>query len=247
VHYKGTVAVSGLNLSVPVGRITGLIGPNGAGKTTTFDFCSGLVRAKTGRVLINGRDITRARPATRARAGLGRTFQRVNLFDSMTIAENVQLGAEGAVAGANPLTQIFASRRQVSEMRRIAFEAMKLVGIENLAGRDVGSLSTGEKRLVEIARCLAGRFDILLLDEPASGLDAPETRRMGGLLQRIVAERGVGILVVEHDMSLVADVCAYLYVLDFGHLIYEGAPAEVMASDVVRAAYLGTEAVGSAQ
>jgi ABC-type branched-subunit amino acid transport system ATPase component/branched-subunit amino acid ABC-type transport system permease component len=247
VHYKGTVAVSGLSLAVPPGRITGLIGPNGAGKTTTFDFCSGLVRARKGRVLLNGRDITGSRPATRARAGLGRTFQRVNLFNSMTVAENVQLGAEGAVAGANPITQIFASRRQVSEIRQAALEAMQLAGIDDLAGREVGSLSTGEKRLVEIARCLAGRFDILLLDEPASGLDAPETRRMGGLLQQIVADRGLGILVVEHDMSLVIDVCTYLYVLDFGHLIYEGPPDDVMASDVVRAAYLGTDAVGSAQ
>lgn len=247
VYYKGTMAVSGLNLDVPMGRITGLIGPNGAGKTTTFDFCSGLVKARKGIVRINGRDITGARPADRARAGLGRTFQRARLFDSMTVADNVRLGAEAAMAGTNPLSHIFAARRQMAEVRRSAFEAMELVGIVGLIERNVGTLSTGERRLVELARCVAGSFDILLLDEPASGLDAAETRRIGGLLETMVSERGLGILVVEHDMSFVTDVCTYLYVLDFGHLIYEGAPGDVMSNDAVRAAYLGTAARASAE
>jgi len=202
VHYRGTVAVSGLNLTAPKGRITGLIGPNGAGKTTTFDFCSGTVRGKSGRVLMEGRDLTHMSASARARAGLGRTFQRVNLFDSM-----------------------------------------ELLGIPDLAGREVGSLSTGEKRLVEIARCLAGPFHVLLLDEPAAGLDATETARIGEVLRTIVSERGLGILVVEHDMSLVMDTCEYLYVLDFGKLICEGTASEVMASDAVRRAYLGIDAV----
>jgi ABC-type branched-subunit amino acid transport system ATPase component len=239
VHFKGTVAVEDLNLEVPTGRITGLIGPNGAGKTTTFNFCSGLIRPVHGRLLFDGRDITSLSPSARARVGIGRTFQLVNLFDSMTVRQNVELGAEGAMAGGDPLKQISATPQQRHLVRGAAAAAMELTGITELAEREARTLSTGQKRLVELARCLAGDFDVLLLDEPSNGLDSIESSKLGELLNRIVAERGVGILLVEHNMSLVAEVCSYVYVLDFGQLIFEGSAAETMASEVVAAAYLG--------
>jgi ABC-type branched-subunit amino acid transport system ATPase component/branched-subunit amino acid ABC-type transport system permease component len=239
VRFRGLVAVDHLSLHVPPGRITGLIGPNGAGKTTTFDSCSGLLRSGTGRIVVHGRDVTRLGAAARARWGLGRTFQQVRLFESLTVRQNVELGAEGAMAGAHVLSHIVATRRQLVRTAAAADAAIELVGIATLAGREAWTLSTAEKRLVELARCLAGDFDVLLLDEPSSGLDATETRRFGELLVRVVDERGVAVMLVEHNIALVADVCAYVYVLDFGHLIFEGSATEAMENPAVRSAYLG--------
>jgi ABC-type branched-subunit amino acid transport system ATPase component len=241
VRFRAVVAVDDVSLVAPMGRITGLIGPNGAGKTTTFNFCSGLVQPVAGRLLLHGRDVTATGPAARARHGLGRTFQLVDLFASLTVRENVELGREGAMAGAHLLTHVVAAPGQPAQIRAAATAAMDLVGITGLAEREIGTLSTGEKRLVELARCLAGSFDVLLLDEPSAGLDSNETRRFSDALRRVVGERGVGVLLVEHDMAMVMRVCDHLYVLDFGRLIFSGTPEETMRSEVVRAAYLGVE------
>jgi ABC-type branched-subunit amino acid transport system ATPase component/branched-subunit amino acid ABC-type transport system permease component len=243
VRFGGLVAVDGLTFAAPTGRITGLIGPNGAGKTTTFDACSGLNRRFDGRIGLHGRDVTGAPPAVRGRLGLGRTFQRMSLGESLTVAENVVLGHECAQAGAGPLRQLAARPAQWRAAREAAAAAMELCGITELAGVQVGSLSTGQQRLVELARCLAGSFDVLLLDEVSSGLDPAETARLGAILQRVTRERGTGILLVEHDMELVMEICSYLYVLDFGRLIFEGTPADVAASAVVQGAYLGDSGV----
>jgi ABC-type branched-subunit amino acid transport system ATPase component/branched-subunit amino acid ABC-type transport system permease component len=242
VAFGGLVAVDGASVEVPTGRITGLIGPNGAGKTTVFNACSGLNRPSRGRVSIDGRAVTHQGPAGRARRGLGRTFQQMELFDSLTVAENVALGAEARQAGPNALRHFVSSPRTKRRVSATAQDALRQCGLLDVAHRTAGSLSTGQRRLVELARCLAGPFHILLLDEPSSGLDRVETARFGEILQRAVAERGVGILLVEHDMALVTDVCDYIYVLDFGRPIFQGSPAEVMSSPVVRAAYLGAEA-----
>jgi ABC-type branched-subunit amino acid transport system ATPase component len=220
-----------------------LIGPNGAGKTTTFDACSGLNRRYRGTVRLHGDDVTRLAPAARARRGLGRTFQRMELCETLTVLDNVILGCESAQAGARVVGQLAAGRGEWGQSRAAAWSALELCGIEDLADRQAGDLSTGQRRLVELARCLAGPFGLLLLDEPSSGLDRDETARFGALLQRVVAERGVGILLVEHDMELVMRVCEYVYVLDFGKLIFEGTPAEVTSSEIVQAAYLGSEDV----
>jgi ABC-type branched-subunit amino acid transport system ATPase component/branched-subunit amino acid ABC-type transport system permease component len=243
VRFGGLVAVDGVSLAAPLGRITGLIGPNGAGKTTIFDACSGLNRRFHGRVLLHGQDVTRLPPAARGRRGLGRTFQRVELGDSLTVAENVTLGREAGLAGAGFLSQLAARPAEWRATEAAARAAMELCGIADLADRQAGSLPTGHRRLVELARCLAGPFDVLLLDEPSSGLDHEETGRFGEILQRVADERGVGILLVEHDMALVMRVCAEVYVLDFGRLVFQGTPAEVAASEVVRAAYLGDDQV----
>jgi ABC-type branched-subunit amino acid transport system ATPase component len=241
VRYGGNLAVDHVTLTAPVGRLTGLIGPNGAGKTTTFNACSGLLRPATGHIQLFGEDVTRRSPAARARRGLGRTFQRMELFTSMTVAENLALGREAGLAGSNPLRQLAGSRRTTAAVRRTVDKALDVCGIGDLASRPAGTLSTGQRRLVELARAYAGDYRLLLLDEPSSGLDPAESERFGAILRRIVDERGLGILLVEHDMALVMTVCEYLFVLDFGCLIFAGTPAETRRSPIVRAAYLGAD------
>ncbi len=244
VRYGGHVAVNDVSLAAPVGRITGLIGPNGAGKTTLFNVASGLVRPADGTLRLHGADMSALDPAARARHGLGRTFQKMELFDSLTARENVSLGREAGQAGRRPWQHVAETTRDRQSRSAAAEHAMALAGIADLADRQVAALSTGQRRLVELARCLAGEFDVLLLDEPSSGLDGAETERFGKILTRVVAERGVGILLVEHDMALVMNICDYVHVLDFGTKIFEGTTAEVSSSPTVRAAYLGTEPVG---
>lgn len=244
VRYGGLFAVSNLDLKAPAQRLTGLIGPNGSGKTSTFNALSGLVPTVEGRVQLFGEEISQLSPAARAQRGLGRTFQRMELFDSLTVADNVALGLELRRAGSSPLRHLFAPRADHNDIRRACAETIELCGLEQLGGERAGALSTGQRRLVELARAIAGGFRILLLDEPSSGLDVQETRRFGQVLREVVA-RGTGILLVEHDMPLVMQVCDYLYVIDFGQLIFEGTPQEVAASELVRTAYLGSE-IGAA-
>jgi ABC-type branched-subunit amino acid transport system ATPase component/ABC-type branched-subunit amino acid transport system permease subunit len=243
VQYGGVRAVDGVSLTAPMGRVTGLVGPNGAGKTTTFNACSGLLKPTAGVITLHGREVTGIGPAGRSRFGLGRTFQKAELFNSLTVRENVELGRESSMAGANPLTHLVGSRRDRAVVRRAVDEAMELTGIGPLSDLQAGLLPTGQRRLVELARVLAGPFDLLLLDEPSAGLDASETVSFGNVLTGVVAERGSGILLVEHDMALVRQVCAHIYVLDFGRLVFEGSPTEMLNSDIVRAAYLGSEGV----
>jgi ABC-type branched-subunit amino acid transport system ATPase component len=242
IRYGGAVAVSGLSVDAPVGLLTGLIGPNGAGKTTTFNACSGLLKPSEGRVHLFGEDVSGLGPSVRARRGLGRTFQRMHLFDSLTVEQNVALGREAAMAGGSPLRQILCTARDRQVIAAARDEAVELCGLAELAGRRVGSLSTGQRRLVELARVLAGDFRFLLLDEPSSGLDRSETERFGDILREVLARRDIGILLVEHDMDLVMRICDQIYVLDFGQLIFAGSPADVQRSEIVRAAYLGSEA-----
>jgi ABC-type branched-subunit amino acid transport system ATPase component len=241
VRFGGVAAVVNLSLKAPFGQITGLIGPNGAGKTTTFNACSGLVRPPRALVKYADREINGLSPSMRARRGIGRTFQQAELWDNLTVRENVALGWEAPVAGRSPAAQLVATRDQRRQMELAAQEAMDTAGVADLSSRRVRDLSTGQRRLVELARVLAGPFDLLLLDEPSSGLDKGETERFGLVLQKVVRDRGTGILLVEHDMHLVMAVCQYIYVMDFGQKIFEGRPADVASSDIVRAAYLGSE------
>jgi ABC-type branched-subunit amino acid transport system ATPase component/branched-subunit amino acid ABC-type transport system permease component len=245
VRFGGLVAVDGLDLVAPPGRITGLIGPNGAGKTTVFNACSGLVSAGSGRISLSGRDVTRFSAARRARSGIGRTFQQMELFDSLSVLDNVLVGFEASRAGGQAYAQVIAQRGDRRTGLALARSLIGLCGLAGLEHAQVGSLSTGQRRLVELARCLAGPFGVLLLDEPSSGLDHAETEAFGRILRQVVRERGIGILLVEHDMALVMDICDDIYVLDFGTLIFRGTPGDVQGSDVVRAAYLGTEAPGA--
>ena len=243
VRYGGALAVQSLDISAPMGKITGLIGPNGAGKTTTFNACCGLLNPTSGHVHLHGEDVAGMGPARRARRGLGRTFQRGELFNSLTVYQNVAMGREATFAGGNPMRQFLGSRGESRAVREAVTRAATLTGITDLLDLTVSQLSTGQRRLVELARVLAGPFDLILLDEPSSGLDRRETERFGQILTDVVTERGVGILIVEHDMSLVRQVCDSVHVLDFGSKVFEGTPSDMASSPIVRAAYLGSEEV----
>jgi ABC-type branched-subunit amino acid transport system ATPase component len=243
VRFGGLTAVDQVSLHAPAGSITGLIGPNGAGKTTTFNACTGVVSTRQGSVELEGITLDGMSPAARAHRGLGRTFQRMELFDNMTVAENVALGPEALLSARRPWGQLFCTRRDRETIREAAHSALERCGIAMLSNRIAGDLSTGQRRLVELARAIASPFRFLLLDEPSSGLDVMETERFGAILSKFVADSGMGILLVEHDMHLVARVCEFIYVLDFGQLIHSGPCAETLNSDVVKAAYLGAESV----
>jgi ABC-type branched-subunit amino acid transport system ATPase component len=243
VRFGGLVAVDGADLDAPIGRITGLIGPNGAGKTTTFNVCCGFVRPERGTVRFDGTDITKTSAARRARLGLGRTFQRLELFRTLSVRRNVELAAQSVHIGNDPLTQlglIGGGRRVRHEARQRADELLELVGLADIAHHLAGAISTGQGRLLELARALARNPRLLLLDEPSSGLDVAETAAFGRLLRRLVAEHDVGILLVEHDMELVLGICQWIYVLDLGRPLMEGTPEDVAASASVREAYLGS-------
>jgi ABC-type branched-subunit amino acid transport system ATPase component/branched-subunit amino acid ABC-type transport system permease component len=242
VRFGGVTAVRGASLAAELGQITGLVGPNGAGKTTLFNACSGLNKPASGHIYIHGRDVSSWSPARRARLGLGRTFQRMELGDNLTVLENVALGYEARRAGGDVAMQLVEPPGDSRRMRSVAEDALELCGIGDLGGLQAGTLSTGQRRLVELARCLAGSFDVLLLDEPSSGLDRSETARFGDILRDVIRERRCGVLLVEHDMSLVLSVCSQIYVLNFGEVILFGAPETVVNSPEVQTAYLGDSA-----
>jgi ABC-type branched-subunit amino acid transport system ATPase component len=239
VTFGGLVAVDNVSLLAPGCRITGLIGPNGAGKTTTFNAATGVVPLSSGSVRLGDTVLDGLSTTARAQRGLGRSFQRMELFDTMTVRENVEMGPELGMAGRRPWTHLASARRERIEVAERATEALVRCGIEHLADAPAADLSTGQRRLVELARALASRFRFLLLDEPSSGLDHGETAHVAQVLRDAVERDGNSILLVEHDMTLVRDVCEHVYVLDFGKLIYEGDTADALASDVVKAAYLG--------
>ena len=239
VRFGGIVAVNEATVFAKGGRITGLIGPNGAGKTTFFNACTGRNRPSAGTVKLGDHRLDGHRTSNRAHHGLGRTFQRMELFESLSVAENVRTGPAAHYSSFRLLGQIYATRKEAADIVRRADDAMERCGITRLANSTVGDLSTGHRRLVELARVIATPFTFLLLDEPSSGLDVSETHAFGKVLTDFVADTGTGILIVEHDMPLVAEICERIYVLDFGKIIYEGTTEQALHSDLVRAAYLG--------
>lgn len=241
VQYGGHVAVDDVTVRAPAGQITGLIGPNGAGKTTFFNACSGVVEPVRGAVSLGDSPLSGLTSAQRAQRGLGRTFQRIELFESMSVLDNIRLGVEARLAGRHAIRLLLSSRAERADIAARADAAVSQCGISALAHLTVQDLSTGQRRLVELARAFATGFSFLLLDEPSSGLDVQETGRVSALLQEVVDQTGIGILIVEHDMALVREVCRYVYVLDFGKLIHAGPTGEVLASDSVRLAYLGAD------
>jgi ABC-type branched-subunit amino acid transport system ATPase component len=243
VRFGGLVALAGVTVEAPRGRVTGLIGPNGAGKTTLFNVCCGFQKPDEGRVTLDGRDISAESPARRARLGLGRTFQRMELFGSLTVRENVELAAEAVHVGDDPFSQlglVGGSRKIRQETREIADGLLHETGLVPIADRLASEISTGQGRLVELARALARGPKLLLLDEPSSGLDAAESHDFGQLLVRLVRDRDLGILMVEHDMSLVLNICEWINVFDFGRPLMDGTAEGVRNSEAVRGAYLGT-------
>jgi branched-chain amino acid transport system ATP-binding protein len=230
VRFGGHAAVRDVDLDCDAGHITGLIGPNGAGKTTTFNVITGLQDTVSGRVLLEGKDITHLKAHTRARRGIARTFQRLEVFGSLTARENILTAAE--------IRRSWARDRR-ADPRRDAGAILERVGIEAVADERVDALPTGLARLVELGRALATRPKVLLLDEPASGLDETESDAFADLLLELAAE-GMAILLVEHDVQLVMKVCTQVHVLDFGAILAVGTPAQIQQDDQVLAAYLGT-------
>ena len=242
VRFGGVTAVDGLSLDVHAGEIVGLIGPNGAGKTVTFNVITGLQRPGAGTVRLDGVDVTAMPPHARARLGLGRTFQIVQLYAGMTVLDNLAVAAHrfttaGLVADALRLPSRGRSLAEAAERARAVLEFLDL---SHLAAVDAGSLPVGHARLVELARALCLRPSVLLLDEPASGLDPAETDAFVRLLARIRGTIGCAMLLVEHDMSVVMPLCDHVYAMDFGRPLTDGTPDEVRAHPDVVAAYLGT-------
>jgi branched-chain amino acid transport system ATP-binding protein len=264
VHFGGVAALSGVSLTVMPGAVTGLIGPNGAGKTTLFNVISGLQPADQGKVLFCGTDMAGVAPHRRARMGIARTFQRLELFGNLSAGENVQVGLESAVkwwqwrhfrAALRPGRErpVAGDQTPGIEIEKVAAagspaaasdELLARVGLVGAFRRQASAMPTGLARMVELARALSIEPTLLLLDEPGSGLDDAESEALGQLLSRLAAG-GMAVLLVEHDMDLVMRVCDQIHVLDFGEVIASGTPDQIRKDPAVQAAYLGVGSVVS--
>ncbi|HEX6855267.1 MAG TPA: ABC transporter ATP-binding protein [Streptosporangiaceae bacterium] len=247
VRFGGITALDDVSLTAAPCQVTGIIGPNGAGKTTLLNVLCGLVRPESGQIRFDGRELTRLRPHKLAALGIARTLQGVGLFDGLSVAENVMVGATShARAGFwSGLFGLPRSDRDERQLRKLATEALDRVGAADLADAMPGTLAYGLRKRVALARALVARPRLLLLDEPASGLSESELPELGDLISRLTDDTSV--VVIEHRMDLMMSVCHTITVLDFGKVIADGTPAEVQASPAVTAAYLGVEAEGAAQ
>jgi branched-chain amino acid transport system ATP-binding protein len=238
-RFAGIVALHDVNIEIGEGERVGLIGPNGAGKTTFFNCILGVLRADGGRVELSGRDISDLPVHRRAQLGIGRTFQRIELFADSTVRDHLLI-AERTRRGDGRLWKdlLGLGRPSAAEVAR-ADEVLELLGLVDLADEPIERLSLGQCRLVEVGRALMTDPKLLLLDEPSSGLDRAETATLAQTLREVQADKGFAILLVEHDVELVASFTTRAYVLDFGRLLIDGPTNEVLGSREVRAAYLG--------
>jgi len=237
IRYGGVVAIDNVSFDVPEGKVVGLIGPNGAGKTSLIDGLTGAVRPAGGSVSFQGQDVTGWSAHKLARRGLTRTFQSVELFDDLSVGENLLVAAERPSLTRALLQVLTPVQRSGQED---ADWAADVTQISHLRERMPKELPHGQRKLVGVARALAGRPALLLLDEPAAGLDTDETRELGAQLRRL-PEHGTSLLLVDHDMSLVLEVCDHILVIDFGRLIAQGTPDQIRHDQVVIDAYLGRQ------
>ena len=234
MRFGGNAALSDVSIDARIGEVTGLIGPNGAGKTTLFNVVTGILTPTAGRILVDGRDVSRLDTHKRARLGVARTFQRLELFTDLSVRDNLR------VAGEIRNTWGGIGRGKRIDVARETERVLDLIGLTDRADADVSTVPTGTARVVELGRALMIRPRLLLLDEPASGQSDEETKVFEALLRRLSRDDGLTILLVEHDMALVMDVCDRIHVLDFGEVIAVGTPDEVRSDPRVREAYLGT-------
>jgi branched-chain amino acid transport system ATP-binding protein len=244
--FGGIKALAGVSLAAREGQITAVIGPNGAGKTSLFNAISGFYKPQRGRVLFEGADISALGASRRAALGLARTFQNVALFRGMTVLDNIKLGGHTRLA-TNPLSAMWylgAARREEMALRQeIEREVIDFLEIDHVRHQSVAALPYGLQKRVELARALAMRPRVLMLDEPVAGMNREETEDMARFILDIQEERGITVLLIEHDMGLVMDIANHVVVLNFGEVIGEGTPAEVRANPEVVRAYLGDTAV----
>jgi ABC-type branched-subunit amino acid transport system ATPase component len=242
VRFGGITALNEVSITVPPSSLIGLVGPNGAGKSTMFAVCSGLQRPNRGRVYLMGEDVTEASPQVRARLGLARTFQHPEMFFGLTVREHLVLAYRVRSARSRLWKDMFDAggfRRPRSPEKEYVDMLLELLSLQDVADSLVDALPLGITRQVEVGRALANGPQVVLLDEPLSGLDANETSRLAASLDRIVKKWGTSLLLVEHDISTVLRLCSHIFVLDFGQLIAEGPPEAIRTNTSVKSAYLG--------
>ena len=240
VTFGGLNACDKVDLIVPEGKFVGLIGPNGAGKTTFIDAITGYVPTSAGNAVFNGKDIGELKPHERAQRGLVRTFQSLELFEDLSVKDNLLVAGYDTRWYSFLLDMIYMPRKDQEVEEQIEW-ALDIMGLNDVADAMPSDLSHGRRKLVGVARALAASPKLILLDEPAAGLDTAESQILGGHLREFL-DHDMSVFLIDHDMGLVLSVCDYIYVLDFGKIIAEGTPQEIRESDTVKKAYLGEEA-----
>lgn len=242
LSFGGLKATNDVTMHMKPGKINGIIGPNGAGKTTFFNLISGVYKPDSGSITFDGKRIDGLKPFEINKAGIARTYQVINLFRNMTVADNVMVGMHPRLKAGffECLVHSRSERQEEARAREMAHEWLDFVGLKEYAQDQAGALSYGQQRLLEIVRGLASNPKLILLDEPAAGMNSKEKEELNALLRRIL-DKGVNILIVEHDMKLMMDVTDRLFVLNYGQKLAEGTPLEIQQNSEVIAAYLGGE------
>nr|WP_295945053.1 ABC transporter ATP-binding protein [uncultured Agathobaculum sp.] len=241
ISFGGLRAVDELSMKIEKGGLVGLIGPNGAGKTTVFNMLTGVYRPTDGGIRLDGQNLIGKKPHEICKLGVARTFQNIRLFSGLTVLDNVKTGLHNEITYslAESLFHVGSYRKKERAMNEKAMELLSVFGLENVADYKASNLPYGKQRKLEIARALATDPKLLLLDEPAAGMNPNETGELMETIELVRKKFGVTVLLIEHDMKLVSGICEYLYVLNFGRLLAEGTPAEVLKNPEVVTAYLG--------
>lgn len=241
ISFGGLRAVDELSMKIEEGGLVGLIGPNGAGKTTVFNMLTGVYRPTDGGIRLDGQNLIGKKPHDICKMGVARTFQNIRLFSNLSVLDNVKTGLHNEITYtlAESLLHLGSYRKKERAMDKRAIELLEVFGLESVADYRAANLPYGKQRKLEIARALATDPKLLLLDEPAAGMNPNETKELMETIELVRKKFGVTVLLIEHDMKLVSGICEYLYVLNFGRLLAEGTPAQVLSNPEVVTAYLG--------